>query len=971
MKSSLLCLLTGLLWLSACGGGSSTKTPPAISVSVTPTAQTNIDVGQTLNFTATVTNDSAGTGVSWAISGTNCTGSACGTLANSTSTSVIYTAPPSVSANLTVTVQATSLADTTKWKSAPVLISPEPSITTSSLTAATVGTAYSANLQAKGGAGSLTWSLDSDSSLPAGLSLSSAGVISGTPTTAGTKSFAVKVTDKSAGREGTCFETQQLSITVGLPPVSVALNPSQQTNIDQGQTLPFTATVNNDPANKGVTWAVSGATCTGSACGTLTNSSTFTTTYNAPASVAGNLTVTVQAFSVADTSTSAATAIVVSPAPSITTISLTNGGVGVAYAATLQATGGAGSLTWALGSGSTLPSGLSLSNAGVISGTPTMPGTNSFSVKATDASQGKPGPVTATQLLSLTIAAAPLGITTTSLLEGVEGSAYSQTVQASGGTTPYSWTVSSGSTLPSWLTLSASGTLSGTPTATGSFPFSLTVTDSSKPTAQSKSQSFTLTVATANAACGTGNESILHGQYAFSLRGYNNTTSGDFLGAIGSFTADGNGHITGGTVDSNSLGMGVKSGSVTAAGSSYAVGSDNRGCATIVTPFYTFRIRLALADTTSGPSAGGAIEEWEPGPTPYIAVGKLLLQQSIPAKLPAGSWVYQQSGTWYNGTYCPPMCRTGVVGVSQADGNGNFTDGEYDSSILGTVSTITGLTGTYTNANSTTGRFTQATTAKGKTSNRVDYLVSGTRFLELVSDAVTSGVNTDLVGEGELRSGSPTVSGTLVYYAAGNYEEGTAAEFGLLTITSSSTLTIKYYEDNAGTWVATGPTTLTCNYAIDSYGRMTMASGSPCFGIGHGNALSIYLTGPNTGPMMFFDGGVTLARLEPQTATTLTSGSYFFGTGFDVPEYLEATQAGTGTVSAGGVSGSVDKTSTGSPQQGGEPIAETLTVNSDGTFSSSDNAGVIVGVIISNSRLVLVGEEKKAYPIMLVVSTKP
>jgi predicted secreted protein len=962
-------MLSCLLFLSACG--SSSKTPPAISVSLTPSAQKNIDVAQTLNFTATVNNDSAAKGVTWAISGTNCTGSACGTLTKATSTGVTYNAPSSATANMTVTVQATSVADTSKASSVPVVVSPEPAITTTSVSAGTVGTTYSMTLKASGGAGTLTWSLASGSALPAGLTLSPSGTISGTPTTAGTQSFSVKVTDASSGNEGTCSQTVPLSITIAPPPISVSLAPSQDTYIDQNQTLPFTATVANDSANKGVTWAVSGATCTGTACGTLTNSAAFATTYNAPASVSSNLTVTVQAFSVADTTKSAATNIVVSPPPTITTTTLANGTAGTGYTATLQATGGAVSLTWALASSSSLPAGLKLSSAGVISGTPTAPGTSSFTVKATDASQGQPGPVTASQPLSLTIAPAALTITTTSLPEAIEGSAYSETVQASGGTSPYIWTISSGSTLPSWLTLSASGTLSGTPTATGSFPFSLTVTDSGTPTPQNKSQSFTLTVATANAACGTGNESMLHGQYAFSLRGYNNTTSGDFLAAIGSFTADGNGHITAGTVDSNSLGMGVKSGSVTAAGSSYTVGSDNRGCATIVTPFYTFRIRFSLADTTSGPSAGGAIEEWEPGPTPYIAVGKLLLQKSIPAKLPAGSWVFQQSGTWYNGTYCPPMCRTGVVGVFKADGNGNFTDGEYDSSILGTVSNITPLTGTYTSADPTTGRFTQATTAKGKTSNRVNYLVSGTRFLELVSDAVTSGVNTDLVGEGELRSGSPTVSGTLVYYAAGNHGAYTSAQFGLITITSASTLTVKVYEDDQGTWVTPAPTTLTCNYSIDSYGRMTMASGSPCFGVGLTNALSIYLTGPNTGPMMFFDGGVTLARLEPQSATTLTPGSYFFGTVFDVAEYLEATQAGTVTINAGGATGSVDKTSTGSPQQGGEPVAETLTVNSDGTFSTSDNAGVIAGVIISNSKLVLVGDQKKAYPIMLVVSTTP
>lgn len=67
-------------------------------------------------------------------------------------------------------------------------------VTTTSLPAATVGTAYSATLTASGGTGNYTWSLASGT-LPAGLSLSSAGVISGTPTASGTSNFTVQVVD--------------------------------------------------------------------------------------------------------------------------------------------------------------------------------------------------------------------------------------------------------------------------------------------------------------------------------------------------------------------------------------------------------------------------------------------------------------------------------------------------------------------------------------------------------------------------------------------------------------------------------------------------------------------------------------------------------------------------------------------------------------------------------------------------------
>ena len=121
------------------------------------------------------------------------------------------------------------------------------------------------------------------------------------------------------------------------------------------------------------------------------------------------------------------------------------------YSQTLVASGGTSPYTWSLTSGS-LPSGLNLSGAGVISGTPTAIGTSTFSVKVTDS-------VSATVTLTLTLAITNgiLTITTSSpLVPAAVGFAYSQTLGASGGVTPYTWTVASGS-LPSGLTLSPAG----------------------------------------------------------------------------------------------------------------------------------------------------------------------------------------------------------------------------------------------------------------------------------------------------------------------------------------------------------------------------------------------------------------------------------------------------------------------------------------------------------------------------------
>src|SRR4029077_14872814 len=135
--------------------------------------------------------------------------------------------------------------------------------------------------------------------------------------------------------------------------------------------------------------------------------------------------------------------------------------------------------SWSVSAG-TLPAGFSLAaSTGVISGTPTAAGTVSFTVRVTDAANN-----TGTKALSIAVAAAaqPPTITTTSLPGGTAGTAYSTTLQASGGTTPYSWSVSAG-TLPAGLSLVAStGVVSGTATTAGTVSFTVQVKDAANNT---------------------------------------------------------------------------------------------------------------------------------------------------------------------------------------------------------------------------------------------------------------------------------------------------------------------------------------------------------------------------------------------------------------------------------------------------------------------------------------------------------
>jgi Putative Ig domain len=178
------------------------------------------------------------------------------------------------------------------------------------------------------------------------------------------------------------------------------------------------------------------------------------------------------------------------PAPlSITTTSLPAGTVGQAYNQSVDATGGTGPLTWSIVAGM-LPQNLSLnSTTGVISGTPTATSTSSFTVQVADTA----GQVV-TRALSIVInPPTPPTITTTSLPGGTVGLPYNQVLQATGGTGTLVWNLAAGS-LPANLSLSSTGTISGTPTTTGTSNFTVKVQDA---LGQSDTQALSITVSAA------------------------------------------------------------------------------------------------------------------------------------------------------------------------------------------------------------------------------------------------------------------------------------------------------------------------------------------------------------------------------------------------------------------------------------------------------------------------------------------
>jgi hypothetical protein len=419
-------------------------------------------------------------------------------------------------------------------------------------------------------------------------------------------------------------------------------------------------------------------------------------------------------------------------------------------------------------------------------------------------------------------------------------------------------------------------------------------------------------------------------------------------------------------VDSNGVSPGVNSGSITASSSSYSVGSDNRGCATIATSFHTYTTRFALASTSSV-AAAGSVEEWESGSTPYIASGQIFLQ-SVPSTLPSGTYVLQESGI-YDVTH---QYWAGGVGAGSGSG-GQFTSGEYDLNVEGHHFSYTGVTGGYSNLDPTTGRVTSTITLNGVTSHGAHYLVSSTFLISVTADTLATDTFV-AAGTGQVQGNSFTLTNgqNLVFYATGLEN----VEFATVAITGSSTLTANVYHDVEGSWSSPTPAAASCSYQIDSFGRAA-TSGTDCGVYFNGTTWSyppvFYLTGPNTGVMLSTDDpGVLLGQLVPQSATSITAGTYYVGTEETVSQSVNETLVGEGAITGSGdLTGTGDSTSLSSPQVANESISTTLTVNSDGTFSTSNHPGIITGVVISDSQLIQVDGQGSTFPTILIINAVP
>lgn len=897
-----------LVGMSGCIGSSTATQPIAVRVQGQFGAiDVSTNVPQTDLVTAVVENDPKNAGVTFVLNGV-------GMLSGATPTAVTYTAPNSLNPNqpVTVTVVATAVSDKTRQATAIITVNPLPVISTLSVPSpATIGVPYPVTtISSTGGTNPLRYQI-SNGILPHGLSLGNSNnqaTIVNTPGPMGPTgqfNFSVTVTDAANPAQSSA---QAYSITVQNPPPPGIICP----NPLQGAVCPL-----NPPAviaGQNFTQTLSAtvqticAPCTWSAPPnqlpaniTLRPSTGPTVTISGPALATGNFVFTVALTDATGTQTATQQCSIFIGAAAPVTISspatLPPGVVGQQYQAPngyqLIAMGGVPPYSWQNGGG--IPPGLNVSPTGLVQGTPSMAQTNPFSflIQVQD-SQVPPHAQQQTEFITVT---SNIVVNITNPIGNIAPGATAVTVNAtvtndaspSGGVT---WKLQSGTPLtdcsPTCGTITMQmnnpPSILYTPPATQPAPPNNTPTLTATAVDDtSKSATDVINITGNLQACPAGDESVMNGNFAFLVKGF------DSSGAVaigGSFVTDGAGAIKSGTEDINRVGGAQADVMVIPAGSSYSVGSDGRGCLTLQTGAGTVKFRFGLSNGfKSGSPKSGRIIEFDDTTGTGTRGSGIIREQDTTAFMDSSiknSYAFGLSG--FNST----AGHFSSAGTFKADGIGMITSGNFDSDNAGTV---------ISNNSTLSGMFAIPMMSKDGRASTFNIVFNGTTFhygmyvvnsselilvgIDLVSPTIPINSGEAISSIGPFNSGSLT--GSHLIRATALSGQGPHATIGVLTFDGTSGVTGTLFDDKGGTTSTTTITPGLVTYAVDAAtGRLTFT------GLGANSPVAYIVPNLNNpvGITSFItntDNGASAGVSEFQSSSsnfsnTSLSGLYSFGT---------------------------------------------------------------------------------------------
>jgi len=770
--------------------------------------------------------------------------------------------------------------------------------------------------------------------------------------------------------------------------------------IDQGQTLTVTVTVTPDPGNKGVTWTLQNASDNQKPAGTLTNQTATSVTYNAPTPVTSTTQIDVVATSVADSTQSATLSVVIEPPPAITSAipspltSCPSSGsivipgvgavanVGTSYISTFTESGGTPPFTWSVNG---LPDGLTLQSNGptqaTISGTPTSSVCQQVSLQVKDGA----GISSSEMDFVMLVVPAPLSPRLPNITGAYidpnppnDGIPYRPILlSASGGVPPYSWTLPTGSLPPPGLSVSSAGLLAGTPSASGlsqngglgAYGFTPIVNDTQIPYPAVGVANLSIGVNYLDSSCHTGLESTLSAgaPYAFLLRGFDK--NGPVVIA-GNFTADGAGNITAGSEDINRSTGAQSNLSIQAAGSSYTVGSDNRGCLTLVNSAgvtTTFRFSLGTCSTAPNQQQGGCLPDASNKPG-YYTRGRLIEFDDSNAAGTRGSGILRlQDSTAFTNSALNGMYAFGLSGWdfsgqryalagSASASSGSLSSVAADINDSGTLSSaLAGGSGTYSVA--ADGRGTATLSVGSASFNFAMYPVSSGEVILASTDTLAA--THPLVSGGALTTTGPFSAATLpnsyMLHMTGRSGSAPDPNIGVLTFDGLSSVSGTVYENQGGTL---GTAAISATYFVDTAtGRLTIAALQTGQSVGAHPfvAYIIPTTSGTAGFVVSTDASVQVGALEfqalnPPASTFRTAdvvGGYFFSAD-DVPDASSASS--TGTISATGTgnqAGNEDVSSAGDGLLPNQSFSGSYSVSKNGTGNFGGET-----VSVSNGKIV-------------------